>query len=178
MSNVFNLEKQLVFYRSYHYETLNVLVHSVFVPTILFTTIGILENVPLAPVNKQVYNLGNFGCLIYGAFYLLLDLSGGLIAAPIMFLIGYANTHLIQSVENYTYWLTVLFVVSWIAQFISHAVFEKRAPALLDNLVQALVLAPFFVLYEGLFQLGYRTDLKQRVDATALKNIQEFKKRS
>lgn len=58
--------------------------------------------------------------------------------------------------------------LAWIAQFIGHGVFEHRAPALLDNLVQgeafiessrggivdqlaALVLAPFFVHLEALF---------------------------
>jgi uncharacterized membrane protein YGL010W len=61
-------------------------------------------------------------------------------------------------------------VASWIAQFIGHGVFEKRAPALFNNLTQgmsfmrhclpwwlslmyttALVLAPFFVHLEMLF---------------------------
>jgi len=41
-----------------------------------------------------------------------------------------------------------IFTASWIAQFIGHGVFEGRAPALLDNLVQALFLAPFFVWME------------------------------
>lgn len=59
----------------------------------------------------------------------------------------------------------MVFAFSWIAQFIGHGVFEKRAPALKDNLVQgqcldwvvdvcsctALVTAPFFVHLEILF---------------------------
>jgi stalled ribosome alternative rescue factor ArfA len=35
-------------------------------------------------------------------------------------------------------------VVSWIAQFVGHGKYEGRKPALLDNLVQALFLAPLF----------------------------------
>jgi uncharacterized membrane protein YGL010W len=52
---------------------------------------------------------------------------------------------------------------AWISQFIGHGVYEKRAPALLDNLVQALFLAPLFVWIEVLFMAGYRPELKQRL---------------
>lgn len=55
-------------------------------------------------------------------------------------------------------------MASWIAQFIGHGVYEGRAPALLDNLVQALFLAPFFVWMEVLFAFGYRPELKARLD--------------
>ncbi|ONH70170.1 hypothetical protein BON22_0629 [Cyberlindnera fabianii] len=70
-----------------------------------------------------------------------------------------------------------IFIVAWIVQFIGHGVFEKRAPALLDNLVQALVLAPYFVLFEGLFLIGWRKDLKQRIDTNAASNIALWKEK-
>ncbi|PSR73441.1 hypothetical protein PHLCEN_2v10733 [Hermanssonia centrifuga] len=53
--------------------------------------------------------------------------------------------------------------VSWIAQFLGHGLAERRAPALLDNLLGAVVLAPFFVHLELLFGLGYRPDLHHDV---------------
>jgi uncharacterized membrane protein YGL010W len=68
-----------------------------------------------------------------------------------------------------------LFVASWIAQFIGHGVFEKRAPALLDNLFQALVLAPLFVWLEILFYFGYRPELQKRVKKMAQKEISKMK---
>ncbi|KAK4773878.1 hypothetical protein SAY87_028897 [Trapa incisa] len=47
-------------------------------------------------------------------------------------------------------WKVVLIaqILCWTAQFIGHGVFEKRAPALLDNLAQAFLMAPYFVLLE------------------------------
>jgi len=45
-------------------------------------------------------------------------------------------------------------VVCWLAQFYGHGVHEGRAPALLDNLLGALVLAPLFVHFEVGFVLG------------------------
>jgi uncharacterized membrane protein YGL010W len=55
-------------------------------------------------------------------------------------------------------------VVSWIAQFVGHGKFEGRKPALLDNLVQALFLAPLFVWYEVLFKMGFYKKLQGEVE--------------
>lgn len=56
-------------------------------------------------------------------------------------------------------------VISWILQFVGHGKYEGRKPALLDNLVQALFLAPLFVWYEILFKLGFYKQLKKDVEA-------------
>ena len=50
---------------------------------------------------------------------------------------------------------------AWIAQFIGHGVFEKRAPALVDNIFLTLV-APHFVTLEILFELGYKRDVLEK----------------
>lgn len=55
-------------------------------------------------------------------------------------------------------------VISWILQFIGHGKYEGRKPALLDNLVQALFLAPLFVWYEILFKLGFYKRLQREVN--------------
>lgn len=69
-------------------------------------------------------------------------------------------------------------VFSWIAQFIGHGAFEGRAPALLDNLIQALFLAPMFVWLELLFKLGYRPELQARVETAVNQKIAKFKAES
>lgn len=66
-------------------------------------------------------------------------------------------------------------IIAWVAQFVGHGVYEGRAPALLDNLLQALVLAPFFVFMEILFTLGYRPELQKRVEESVEKEIKKFK---
>jgi len=55
----------------------------------------------------------------------------------------------------------VIHVVGWIAQLYGHGVHEGRSPALLDNLLGALFLAPFFVHYEVLFMLGLFKQVKK-----------------
>ncbi|CAK9138130.1 unnamed protein product [Ilex paraguariensis] len=63
-------------------------------------------------------------------------------------------------------------LLCWTGQFIGHGVFEKRAPALLDNLVQAFLMAPFFVLLEALETFfgyepypGFHARVKAKVEA-------------
>lgn len=67
-------------------------------------------------------------------------------------------------------------MASWVLQFIGHGAFEKRAPALLDNLVQAFLLAPLFVWMEILFFLGYRPELRARYHQSVEKEIAAFRK--
>ncbi|GAB4860776.1 hypothetical protein Ancab_035939 [Ancistrocladus abbreviatus] len=66
----------------------------------------------------------------------------------------------------------------WTSQFIGHGVFEKRAPALLDNLAQAFLMAPFFVLLEALERFfGYEPypGFHASVQAKVAAEIKEWK---
>jgi uncharacterized membrane protein YGL010W len=73
------------------------------------------------------------------------------------------------------YYALGIHVFCWIAQFIGHGKFEGRAPALFDNLVQALFLAPLFVWLEVLFMFGYRPDLQRRLEKGVQQEIKKFK---
>jgi uncharacterized membrane protein YGL010W len=121
-------------------------------------------------------NLGTVGALLYSIFYLLLEpVAGGLIFPLIMSGTIYSN-HLISSYPGTANQVAGgLFVASWIAQFVGHGKFEGRAPAVLDNLVQALVLAPFFVWMEVLFKLGYRPELRERVEKSVEIEVEKFR---
>jgi len=113
--------------------------------------------------------------VVYAVFYILLEpVAGGLLAPILLAWTAYANhlTGVYGSAANY--WAGALFVASWIAQFFGHGAFEGRAPALFDNLVQAFVLAPFFVWMEILFYLGYRPELKTRLDKAIQKEVEKY----
>lgn len=93
----------------------------------------------------------------------------------------------------------LLHAVSWIAQFVGHGFAEKRAPALLDNLIgglfsltpninlisscpyspssnAAVVLAPFFVHLEVLFMLGYWPELHKQLTNDVGKELARIRK--
>ncbi|KAH7399521.1 hypothetical protein BKA66DRAFT_451993 [Pyrenochaeta sp. MPI-SDFR-AT-0127] len=178
-----NLEKQLVFYGAYHHNKVNVGIHILCVPPILLTSFLLLTNTPAVPlptwlsVPNLPINVGTVGAVLYSTLYVLMEPVAGALLAPI--LIGstaYAN-HLTSTYgATANSWAGAINIACWLAQFIGHGKFEGRAPALLDNLVQAIFLAPFFVWFEILFSLGYRPELKRRVDQAVEQEIQKFRK--
>jgi len=121
-------------------------------------------------------NLGTIACLVYLTLYVLMEPVAGAMLAPL--LLGgtaYAN-HLTSTYGMKANYIAIgVHVGSWIAQFLGHGVFEGRAPALLDNLVQAIFLAPFFVWIEVLFMFGYRPELKSRLDNAVQQEITKFR---
>lgn len=122
-------------------------------------------------------NLGTIATLLYATLYILMEpVAGGILAPLLLAGTAYSNhlTTTYGAIANY--WALGLHVFSWIAQFVGHGVFEGRAPALLDNLVQALFLAPFFVWMEILFACGYRPELRSRVDSAVEKEVEKHQK--
>ena len=122
-------------------------------------------------------NLGTISALLYAILYILMEpVAGGILAPLLLGGTAYSNhlTTTYGSTANYR--ALGLFVFSWIAQFVGHGVFEGRAPALVDNLVQAVFLAPFFVWMEILFSFGYRPELKSRVDSAVQKEVDKYHK--
>ncbi|CUM63785.1 uncharacterized protein PRCAT00001369001 [Priceomyces carsonii] len=173
MTALLDLEGHLVFYRSYHNNHKNVSIHVCCIPVILITAIGILSPVELFGNFYPYINLGSLLALTYGLYYIALDWKLGTPSAVFLLSVAYllklVYLDLGTSSEEFTkthfiYTCVSLHVLSWLAQFYGHFVYEKRAPALLDNLLQAVVLAPYFVVFELAFWLGYRLDLKKSMD--------------
>jgi len=196
MSELFNLRKQLTFYGAYHNNPTNVAIHMIFVPTILWTSQCLLAQVPvdgfLPSAHYQIndylsftLNISSVFSSLMVAYYYALEPVAALLYTPQMALslltaTAYAETHPASSLQV----AGGLFVVSWIAQFLGHGLAEKRAPALLDNLVQALVLAPFFVHLEVLFKVGYRPTFQKQlhndinVEITRVRKMEGDKRRA
>ena len=121
-------------------------------------------------------NAGTILCLAYSALYILLEPIAGS-ALSVLLLAGTAYGKHLTTVYGMTanYWAAGGFVAAWIAQFLGHGLFEGRAPALLDNLFQALFLAPLFVWLELLFALGYRPELRDRVEKLVAQDIAKYR---
>jgi len=185
MSDVLNLEKQLRFYGAYHHDTINIIIHMTCVPLILWTFILLFTNSPsLIPVSSSSPTLlqylpPNAGLLIalaYCTLYILLEpVAGSILSFLLLASTAYANHLTTKYGSTANYWALGLNICSWIAQFVGHGVFEGRAPALLDNLFQAIFLAPLFVWLELLFFLGYRPELKSRLDEMVEQDVRKFK---
>jgi len=177
-----NLEKQLLFYGAYHHDPVNVGIHIIFVPTILLTAFLFGTNTPAIPTPEWLtipnlpLNLGTLACTTYTGLYILMEPVAGAMLAPLLFGATAYSNHLTSTYGMKANYIAIgVHILSWIVQFIGHGVFEGRAPALLDNLVQAIFLAPFFVWLEILFALGYRPELKSRLDQAIKAEVAKFK---
>ncbi|XP_020533650.1 2-hydroxy-palmitic acid dioxygenase mpo1 isoform X2 [Jatropha curcas] len=164
---LFDLEKHFAFYGAYHSNSINIAIHMIFVWPIFFTTLLILYftpsliNLDFSLFGNEFILLFNFGflfALIYALFYICLDAKAGSLAALLCCLCWVTSSFLAAWLGFSLAWkvFVVAQIVCWTGQFIGHGVFEKRAPALLDNLLQALIMAPFFVLLEVFMQMFKR----------------------
>jgi len=152
------------------------------VPLIFVTLLTLVTNTPtIIPLPSWLtvphlsLHLGTLGGIVYSGVYLLLEpVAGGLFLPLIFGWVAYSD-HLLSTIPGPTNKIAgTICVLSWLAQFVGHGVFEGRAPALLDNAVQALIMAPFFVFMELLFKLGYRPELQRRVETQAQKKFEEL----
>ncbi|GJE84892.1 DUF962-domain-containing protein [Phanerochaete sordida] len=174
MPGLFDVRKQLVFYGAYHSNPTNVRIHMCFVPLIVWsweviqTTLphpSFLPHAAYKPTDFLVFEL-SYAALYAAAnwlYYFALEPTAALLYLPQYALMLGTATAFGTAYPNA---LTIGFAlqgVSWVAQFLGHGLAERRAPALLNNLLGALVLAPFFVHLEWLFMLGYKPALHKDI---------------
>lgn len=147
------------------------------VPSIKAANTGDLIPLPdFLTIPNLSLNLGTIAALTWGGLYVLLEPVAGTALAMICLAAAALCNHFISEYPVLTTQVAVItHIVCWIFQFIGHGAFEGRAPALLDNIVQAVFLAPLFVWLEMLFKFGYRRELQQRVDKAVQVEIAKFR---
>lgn len=150
--NPFMLD-QAAMYTAYHRDHRNVWTHVIGVPAIVLAIILLLHRVDLSALLPGL-TLGWVFVAFFVAFYIWLHrLAGSLLnlflIAGALLMAGFAK------LSAGPFWLlfAVLFFGGWVFQLVGHTVFEKRRPALADNLLQIFI-APLFLVMEGLFALG------------------------
>ena len=161
-----NFVKELAFYAAFHQEKRNIWIHVIGVPAITFTLFLVLSRFHL-------FNIGNFPVsasiafvTVVSLYYFSLDFifafSATLLFGGLVFLAEYVTSTLPAT----TAWsiFAIGQIVGWGTQFYGHYAFEKRKPAILDNLFQALVSSPLFVVADIYFELGLRTKLKLEIE--------------
>ncbi|KAL4729879.1 hypothetical protein ACLX1H_001908 [Fusarium chlamydosporum] len=178
-----DLEHHLTFYGAYHHNSVNIAIHMVCVPLILVSGFSLATySGTLIPTPSWLtlpyleLNAGIIGASLYSLLYLLLEpFAGFLLAIFCMAGAAFANYLRQQNPDSTFQGALAVHIVCWIFQFIGHGKYEGRAPALLDNLVQAIFLAPMFVWLEILFKFGYRPELRARVNKKVQVEIEKFR---
>ena len=126
-------------YAESHRHPTNRLTHKVAIPLIVFHIVAMLDWVHLATVGGVAVTLGMVGVAAAMVWYLRMSVKLGLLMA-VCFALCFPLARL-------TPWPVVvgIAVVGWLVQLAGHAVWEKKSPAFLTNLLQALV-GPLFFL--------------------------------
>ncbi|PBL02746.1 DUF962-domain-containing protein [Armillaria gallica] len=185
LADVFNINKQFTFYGVYHRNPINVAIHMICVPMILWTGLVMGTNLPstMFPPIHIVFNdyLAfdlNWASVVAGCFlfyYYTLEPLAAFMYTPEMALITLTALKFAHRPDHMAV-SGALHAFAWIAQFVGHGFAEKRAPALMDNILGAAVLAPFFVHLELLYKLGYRPELHKRIDNEISKEVTRIRK--
>ncbi len=129
-------------YADYHRHPMNRLTHKVAIPVIVFHIIAMLDWVALAtlPVGSGfTLTLGHVGFAGAIGWYLSLNVRLALIMA-----VAFGVCFPLAAVTP-TWAVVALAAVGWLVQLAGHLVWEKRSPAFLTNLLQALIGPLFFV---------------------------------
>lgn len=155
-------------YRSLHLDPVNLRLHLVGVPAIVWSLLVLLAAVPLPGAGSPAPVL----VVTVGAWYLWL--SPGLGAVAALALAALAALALPVAVAPGGLTLAGgVFVAGWVAQFIGHARFERARPAFLTDLRQLFV-APLFVVAELLFLAGWNRDFDAALRDRAVALRAEF----
>lgn len=157
--------KEMSFYAAYHQEHRNVAIHVVGVPLISYSVL-----IPMSWLHLYTF-AGGFALTLAMlftaailAYYFVLD-AGFAAGATLLYAAMLALAHYTATL-GYGVGMVVFaiaFVGGWAAQFYGHYAFEKKRPALFDNLFQALFSAPIFVVADVYFKLGLRKDVEEEV---------------
>lgn len=140
-------------YASYHNTQGNQICHSIGIPLIVISLLGLLGGLPIGPhegLTGSLYFRLDGGTLLLTAgilWYLFLDWK--LTLSFSLILIGFY--FLGRTIPTPGQWF--LFVVGWVFQGIGHAVYEKRSPAFFKN-VTHLLTGPLWIYAKA---IGHKT---------------------
>jgi 2-hydroxy fatty acid dioxygenase len=161
-----SLPEQMGVYAAYHRNPVNKVVHFIFVPAIVWSLMLLADLVPLLTLGGVAITLAFPITAAILIWYLRLDFALG-VASTVLFTVLLVTAITVNvrlaSTSSSLLLFAAVFIGSFAAQFVGHGVWEKRRPALMDNLFQVLV-APIFVVAETAFAWGFRRKLREAVE--------------
>lgn len=144
------LNDWLNLYAESHQNPTNILIHKVCVPTIMFTILAMLWQVPVPVIGNAAWILAVVSLLFYVRISLVMTL-GMTIQAGLMLALIHTMTEAALPVLAIA---IGLFVVAWIFQFIGHKI-EGKKPSFFTD-IQFLLVGPAWTLSKLFNALGIK----------------------
>ncbi|VBB18627.1 ER membrane protein, partial [Yasminevirus sp. GU-2018] len=175
------MEDKFSRYAFYHKNIWNKIVHFITIPLILCTLMCMMSYIRIYSLEHVVSNEwiailfsvhGGALLVLLSLMYTMVDFLAGIIL--IMMMIGFfivGNLYYAYFPYEFYYGVCLalgVHIVSWIVQVSGHYIFEKNRPAFTNGWLaffDAVVVAPIFVVLEILFILGYKKELRERVES-------------
>ncbi len=157
--------EQMAMYSAYHRDYRNQLTHHLGVPMIVFSLLVLTSKVTIyaneggGPITLAIVLMTTL-LLVYVLCTPLIGTIAVLIYGALLY---YADQTRILEMTYVWQIFGVFFVGGWAIQFAGH-VFEKRKPALFDNLMQ-IFMAPAFLIAEVVFAIGLEKSLKSEIES-------------
>lgn len=154
------LLEMLTGYAAAHQHPVNIAVHMVGIPSIMF---GVLVALGWVTISIDGFSI-NLAWVLVAAFFLFY-LSLDALFAVVFLAVAALLTLLAIGVGQLPYSGVIAittFVGGYLGQFIGHAV-EKSPPVLLKHPIQAQLAAPFFTVVEAFKLLGLRDEMFNEV---------------
>ena len=144
-------------YGSSHKNKINKLIHWICVPAIFFSIVALIWSIPLGPLENlkindyQYINWATIALVFVVVYYIKLSplLTIGMIffSTICLYVTNFLENLIFNGEIEFQLWLIalIIFVISWIIQFIGHEI-EGKKPSFLKD-VQFLLIGPAWLMH-------------------------------
>jgi uncharacterized membrane protein YGL010W len=138
-----HVDELLADYASYHRTRGNVICHFVGIPLIIFGIFSLLHLLRFGIIAGLPLTAAEIFIAIVTIYYFTLDIK----LATAMLIFSVLLDAAAHAAADWRIGLAT-FIIGWVFQGVGHAVYEKRSPAFLKNLLHLLV-GPIFLVNEA-----------------------------
>lgn len=163
-ADLLSLDRQYTFYRSYHQNRKNRIIHILTVPILVQSFLVIMSLLVTLP-QSLLGDVSMYILTLYTLYCLYLDFYVGLSIAPYMLLLYATTSWICTNVgrDAALPWAMALHFIGWVAQLVGHFRYESRSPAFTESILHAFLAAPVVIFLEILFSFGLFEDVKTRL---------------
>lgn len=135
------LQKYLDEYGSDHQNKVNLAIHKVCVPLIVFHFFAMFTWFSLFHLEGYVVSFAEVAAFFLFLFYLYLDVFYAFI------MLGFISFCIFIGHFTPAWCVWSIAILTWVAQLLGHGIWEKKSPAFVKNGIQLLI-GPLFILHK------------------------------
>tara|TARA_B100000161_G_C33516575_1_gene398995 strand:- start:601 stop:1158 length:558 start_codon:yes stop_codon:yes gene_type:complete len=163
----FEKNESYQFYKKYHKNKINKIIHIFCIPLIVWSFSVLLHSIIFSfstnilvpsgdlsnPFNyQQIVNINlNLSGILLSLYLIAYSIMDNSFFRPMLFFLSFiwcSSYYFLYQVTSPYLYAILINIFSWIMQFIGHGIFEGNRPALIDSIIQSFLMAPLFSYLE------------------------------